>query len=65
MRVCNLHIEKAIITLKSNQDGSEFDLCPACWEMVMAAMQGMYEEREQDKKSKKPKEEVKHAGKLS
>lgn len=64
MRVCSLHIEKAIVTLKNTRDDGEYDLCPACWEMVQAAINGMYEEKEVPKQNK-TKKEVTHVGKLS
>lgn len=40
MRVCELHREKAIETLKSLKDGTEYDLCPQCAEIIKEIMRG-------------------------
>lgn len=41
MRVCELHKERAVDTLVSKRDGSEYDLCPVCIDLLYAILNGM------------------------
>jgi hypothetical protein len=40
MRVCEAHREKAVQTLKSTRDDSEYDLCETCYEAFMLIASG-------------------------
>lgn len=43
MRVCELHKERAVDTLVSKRDGSEYDLCPVCIDLLYAILNGALE----------------------
>jgi hypothetical protein len=47
MRVCELHRERAVDTLTSKRDGSEYDLCPQCVELLRSILDGEVEEKPQ------------------
>ncbi len=40
MRVCELHRETAIETLVSRKDGTEYDLCPRCRQLLEQILTG-------------------------
>lgn len=42
MRVCESHRIKAVVTLKSNTDDSEYDLCPECYEAFQLIVSGAF-----------------------
>jgi hypothetical protein len=42
IRVCEAHKVKAVVTLKSSQDDSEYDLCPECFEAVQLIVSGAF-----------------------
>ena len=42
MRVCEAHKIKAVITLKSFQDDTEYDLCPECYEAFQLVVSGAF-----------------------
>lgn len=44
MRICELHRERAIDTLVSRKDGTEYDLCSVCIERLHHILNGYGEE---------------------
>ena len=40
MRVCIVHMEKAVTTLKDMRDDTEYDLCQKCFDRVIPIMNG-------------------------
>jgi hypothetical protein len=44
MRVCALHWKPAIDTLVSKKDGTEYDLCVTCRQMLESVLNGPYDE---------------------
>jgi hypothetical protein len=45
LRVCELHRERAVDTLTSRKDGTEYDLCVKCVEKISNVLYGTGEQR--------------------
>ena len=55
MRVCIRHMEKAVMTLTDNKEGTEYDLCQICKDEFVAIMlTGIIPEKAEVKRGRKP-----------
>ena len=55
MRVCIRHMEKAVMTLTDNKEGTEYDLCHSCKEeFVDLMLTGLLPEKKEVKRGRKP-----------
>ena len=54
MRVCIRHMEKAVMTLTDNKEGTEYDLCQSCKEeFVDLMLTGLLPEKKGVKRGRK------------